>query len=111
MCHTLLTLQTKSQFLIPYNYYGFSSVVLVWLYIIRFSFSKKGIKEQKFSFRLRYIPEQNRTDHNLNVKRPAKKYNTNSLPTPLLIAVVHSCGAMHFICISLQCLLLLSSHS
>ena len=27
-----------------------SSVVLVWLHIIRFSFSKKAIKEQKFSF-------------------------------------------------------------
>ena len=26
------------------------SVVLVWLHIIRFSFSKKAIKEQKFSF-------------------------------------------------------------
>ena len=25
------------------------SVVLVWLHIIRFSFSKKAIKEQKFS--------------------------------------------------------------
>ena len=26
------------------------SVVLVWLHIIRFSFSKKAVKERKFSF-------------------------------------------------------------
>ena len=29
---------------------GGRRVVLVWLHIIRFSFSKKAIKEQKFSF-------------------------------------------------------------
>ena len=33
-----------------YLYQLLASVVLVWLHIIRFSFSEKAIKEQKFSF-------------------------------------------------------------
>ena len=34
----------------PPRQWEWSSVVLVWLHVIRFSFSKKAIKEQKFSF-------------------------------------------------------------